>query len=136
MTENAIDQDLSDLHNFEDQESENEFPKPVRKRRGRKKSLKVTEEKLSFFDEKALGYLINFPFDYLARIKENPSLKLNEEEKTTLTTLANKVITKRMPEFLQKFSDEIALGIAMTSIIIPRIILIRESNKKEKDNEK
>jgi hypothetical protein len=105
---------------------------PPKKERKKRESKKLTPVLL--FDEETILSLIRFPFDYGAR-RYGDFWRLQPEEEKALSLLVNKVSSKWIPEWLEKFSDELALTILMFQVLYPRYMTTRDvlAIKKRKE---
>ena len=99
-----------------------------KKRKGRKKVSTPLPPPI-MIDKSLLKPFINFPFDYLAK-RAGAHWTLVKEEEETLIELSTKVVSKRLPTWLEKFADEIALALYALIIVLPRI----EQTKKLKES--
>jgi ribosomal protein L44E len=90
----------------------------------------------TFFDEGIVEGFLKLPFDYLARVHKNEDLKLSPEESKQGAKLLNTITTKRLPVWLEKYSDEFAIALWFVMIMSPRLQMISESKKKKESLDK
>ena len=89
------------------------------------------QKKLLLFDEELIGSFLELPFDYFAR-RYGDFWKLLPDEKKKLTALSNKVASKWLPLWLERFADEAALGLTFGMIVYPRYLQTKELIEKGK----
>ena len=95
-----------------------------RRREGAKKAMLL-------FDEEIFGSLIELPFDYFTK-RYGEFWRLAPEEKKKLSVLTNKVASKWLPLWLERFADEVALGLTFGMIVYPRYLQTKELIEKAK----
>lgn len=72
------------------------------------------------FDERTVADLIGFPFAIIAD-RKGAHWQLTEAERERIGVLANRVLSKRAPEWLKAWGDEIMLGVMLASAIGARL---------------
>jgi len=81
------------------------------------------------FDAEFLSSIIELPFDYFAK-RYGEFWKLSSDEKGKLTTLSNRLASKYIPLWVERFADEIAFLSTMGIIIYPRYLMTKEMIEK------
>lgn len=94
------------------------FLREQRKREDIKKTMLL-------FDDELTGSFIEIPFDYFAK-RYGEFWRLAPEEKKKLSTLANKVASKWLPLWLERFADEVALALTFGMMVYPRYLQTKE----------
>jgi len=87
------------------------------------------KETLLLFDEQFLNSIIELPFDYFAK-RYGEFWKLSPDEKGKLTALSNRLASKYIPLWIERFADEIAFLSTLGIIIYPRYLMTKELVKK------
>lgn len=105
--------------------SENQLLGEQRRREEVKKSLLL-------FDDEFMGAIIEQPFDFLAK-RYGEQWKLSIEEKKKLGVLCNKVSSKYLPLWIERFADEIALLLTMGTIVYPRYLMTKAMLEKPEE---
>jgi len=83
------------------------------------------------FDEDLTSSFIEIPFDYFAK-RYGDFWKLSPEEKKKLASLTNKVASKWLPLWLERFADEVALGLTFGMMVYPRYLQTKELVERAK----
>jgi len=102
---------------------------------GEQRRREEAKKAMVLFDEEILVTLIEIPFDYFAK-RYGEFWKLSQDEKKKLSTLSNRVASKWLPLWLERFGDEIALGLTFSMIVYPRYIQTKEMIESEKKSQK
>jgi hypothetical protein len=105
--------------------SENQLLGEQRRREEVKKSLLL-------FDDEFMGAIIEQPFDFLAK-RYGEQWKLSIEEKKKLGVLCNKVSSKYLPLWLERFADEIALLLTIGTVVYPRYLMTKAMLEKPEE---
>lgn len=87
------------------------------------------------FDEELIGSFIELPFDYFAK-RYGDFWKLSSDEKKKLTILTNKVSSKYLPLWLERFADEVALIATFSMVVYPRWLQTKKTIEEEKEKGK
>ena len=89
------------------------------------------QKKLLLFDDELTGSFIEIPFDYFAK-RYGEFWRLSAEEKKKLSSLTNKVASKWLPLWLERYGDEVALGLTFGMMVYPRYLQTKELVEKAK----
>lgn len=73
------------------------------------------------FDDATIGYIISFPFNYLAQ-RFGDFWLLSKDEEKQISDLSNKVASKWVPNWLKQYSEEIALISFSFALVYPRYL--------------
>lgn len=93
---------------------------------------KVAEPRPDFLPVETVVAMVALPFDLIAK-RKGEHWKLSEEESKQIGTLTAKVLTKNVPEWLDKWGDEIALATVLGMAIVGRYMIdLNERAKEEK----
>jgi len=98
---------------------------------GEQRRRKEVKESLVLFDEQFLGSIIELPFDFFAK-RYGEFWKLSLDEKEKLTALSNKLASKYIPLWIERFADEIAFLSTIGILIYPRYLMTKEMIEKAK----
>ena len=119
-TDKEIDKDFETLLPPEIEEEPEIKTEPKKKRKARKKSLQP-EENLK------IGSLVLMPLNWilqhLASFYNEPGFILNQIETEQLSQCLDKVGSKHLPLWFEKYSDEIGLLFISFTIFYPRFVL-------------
>jgi hypothetical protein len=99
---------------------------------GEQRRRKEVKESLVLFDEQFLASIIELPFDFFAK-RYGSFWKLGSDEKEKLTNLSNKLASKYIPLWVERFADEIAFLSTFAIIIYPRYLMTKELTGKPKE---
>lgn len=84
------------------------------------------------FESEDLKQIIAFPFNFFAE-RYGDFWKLSPEQENHLTGLTNKVASKYLPLWLEKYADEFALTMTLGMLIYPRWVKTKDLIKKQKE---
>jgi len=98
---------------------------------GEQRRRKEVKESLALFDEQFLASIVELPFDYFAK-RYGEFWKLSSDEKGKLTALSNKLASKYIPLWIERFADEIAFLSTLGILIYPRYLMTKEMIEKAK----
>jgi len=82
------------------------------------------------FDEDLIGSFIEIPFDFFAK-RYGDFWKLTQDEKKKLTLLTNKVSSKWLPLWLERFADEAALILTFSMVVYPRWLQMKKIEEEK-----
>jgi len=99
---------------------------------GEQRRRKEVKESLVLFDEQFLASIIELPFDFFVK-RYGPFWKLGTDEKEKLTNLSNKLASKYIPLWIERFADEIAFLSTFAIIVYPRYLMTKELTEKTKE---
>ena len=122
-----IDEDLKEIldEEIEKSDSDNESATIHKKKRGRKKKTETLQ----------IGQTLLIPINYLlnhfAEIYNEESFRLNEQESEEFGNAIDKVASKYLPLWIDKYSDELGLAFITFTIFYPRYNLYRNIKKKK-----
>ncbi len=100
---------------------------------GEQRRREEVKSSLLLFDDEFIGSIIEQPFDFLAR-RYGELWKLTPEEKKKLAVLSNKVSSKYLPLWIERFADEIALLLTIGTVVYPRYLLTKTMLEKAKES--
>lgn len=92
---------------------------------GRQKRREDAKKLMPLFDEEIVKSLITVPFDYFAK-RYGEFWKLSKDEEAKLTGLSSRVASKWIPVWIERFADEVALGLTFGMIVYPRYLQTKE----------
>lgn len=98
---------------------------------GEQRKREEVKKATLLFDPEFIGSIIELPFDYLAK-RFGEFWKLSTDEKSKLTVLSNKLSSKYIPLWVERFADEIAFLSTLGIIIYPRYLMTKEIIEKAK----
>lgn len=99
---------------------------------GEQRKREEVKKSLLLFDDEFMGAIIEQPFDFLAK-RYGEQWKLSVEEKKKLGVLCNKVSSKYLPLWIERFADEIALLLTMGTIVYPRYLMTKAMLEKPEE---
>lgn len=122
-----IDEDLKEIldEEIEKSDSDDESATIHKKKRGRKKKTETLQI------GQTLLIPINYIFNRFAEKYKEDSFRLNEQESVEFGNAIDKVASKYIPFWLDKYNDELALAFVAFTIFYPRYNLYQKI-KKEK----
>ncbi len=91
---------------------------------GEQRRREEVKKTLPLFDLDFIDNLIEIPFDYFAK-RYGEFWKLSPDEKKKLGSLSNKVASKWIPLWIERFADELALALTFGMIVYPRYQLTK-----------
>jgi hypothetical protein len=100
----------------------------VSREQRRREEVKKT---MLLFDDELTGSFIEIPFDYFAK-RYGDFWRLSPEEKKKLSSLTNKVASKWLPLWLERYGDEVALAFTFGMMVYPRYLQTKELVEKAK----
>ena len=83
------------------------------------------------FDDELTASFIEIPFDYFAK-RYGDFWRLSPEEKKKLSSLTNKVASKWLPLWLERYADEVALALTFGMMVYPRYLQTKELVERAK----
>jgi len=92
---------------------------------GEQRRRKEVKESLVLFDDQFLASIIELPFDFFAK-RYGDFWKLSPDERKKLTDLSNKLASKYIPLWVERFADEIAFASTFAIIVYPRYLMTKE----------
>lgn len=96
---------------------------------GEQKRREDVKKTMLLFDDEFVGSVIEQPFDFLAK-RYGEQWRLSLEEKKKLGVLCNKVSSKYLPLWLERFADEIALLLTIGTVVYPRYLMTKAMLEK------
>jgi len=105
---------------------------------GRQRRSEEAKKLIPLFDEEIVKTLITVPFDYFAK-RYGEFWRLSKDEEAKLSSLSGRVASKWIPVWVERFADEIALGLTFGMIVYPRYLqtkaMVEESGSKPQKTE-
>jgi len=98
---------------------------------GEQRKREDVKKAMLLFDDELTGSFIEIPFDYFAK-RYGEFWRLAPEEKKKLSILTNKVASKWLPLWLERYGDEVALGLTFGMMVYPRYLQTKELVEKAK----
>jgi hypothetical protein len=92
---------------------------------GEQRRREEVKSTMLLFDDEFIGSIIELPFDYLAK-RQGEHWKLSPEEKKKLAVLSNKISSKYLPLWLERYADEVSLILTVGTIVYPRYLMTQE----------
>ena len=96
---------------------------------GEQRRRKEVKETLVLFDDQFLASIIELPFDFFAK-RYGEFWRLSPDERKKLTDLSNKLASKYIPLWVERFADEIAFASTFAIIVYPRYLMTKELAEK------
>ena len=96
---------------------------------GEQRRRKEVKESLVLFDDQFLASIIELPFDFFAK-RYGEFWKLSSDERKKLTDLSNRLASKYIPLWVERFADEIAFLSTFAIIVYPRYLMTKELTEK------
>lgn len=96
---------------------------------GEQRRRKEVKESLVLFDDQFLASIIELPFDFFAK-RYGEFWRLAPDERKKLTDLSNKLASKYIPLWVERFADEIAFLSTFAIIVYPRYLMTKEFVEK------
>lgn len=98
---------------------------------GEQRRRKEVKESLVLFDDQFLASIIELPFDYFEK-RYGEFWKLSPDERKKLADLSNKLASKYIPLWVERFADEIAFLSTLGILIYPRYLMTKAVIEKAK----
>jgi hypothetical protein len=99
---------------------------------GEQRRREEVKEASVLFDAEFLASIVELPFDYFAK-RYGEFWKLSSDEKSKLTLLSNRLASKYIPLWIERYADEIAFLSTFGIIIYPRYLMTKEVIQKAKE---
>jgi len=99
---------------------------------GEQRRREETKKVMLLFDEELLSSFIDLPFDFFAK-RYGDFWKLLPDEKKKLVTLSNKVCSKWLPLWLERFADEVAFILTFSMAVYPRYLQTKKMIEEGKE---
>ena len=100
---------------------------------GRQRRKEEAKKLIPLFDEEIVKTLVTVPFDYFAK-RYGEFWKLSKDEEAKLTSLSSRVASKWVPIWVERFADEIGLGLTFAMIVYPRYLQTKTMIEETKSN--
>lgn len=105
---------------------------------GEQRRREEVKKSVPLFDDEFIGSLIEIPFDYFSK-RYGEFWKLSIDEKKKLAQVFNKVASKWLPLWLERYADEFTLAFTLFAVTYPRYLqtkeIVEKANREPKTKE-